>query len=901
MLFALILSSLFSIAADVQSPAPGTEDWLTYTGALGFFEVQSTGEPVRSFHRSAPRLDGDEVIHARIEIEGQGEGYLTWVGDWRDIRRTDLHLALRIPPDGPNQVKLILHRLLDEDFEYIIRWNDKSPDDHLADFYGIKGTYYDRLADQRLAGSGWFRAQADLAWEQVEAWEPGPFYQWDRDRNRLGLPNNNRSRDEYELFSSGRAVAENLRLDRELTTSLQVKRSIAIRNLLQLNVPEIDWAPRIEGLQPDFDYSSHYVPADQYFAVFPSLFALSTVIDEAQQSGTPVLNMMEPRSIDYGTRDFYLRQLCLDSLFDQAAKWDSSLGEIAITGSDPYFRTGTDVAVLFHTQGSKALIEAIRARQADHQANEINSFLDSGGWAFMQVSSDDRSICSYLLAMPELVIVSNSQAQLERLAKATENQIDSIADLPEYLYFRDRYPRKPQPTAKTGEVLEDSLPSAFVLLSDPAIRRWGSAKWRIGAARRNQAAALMIHELAGKIAGVSTELPDVSPYGTLRFQTPILELDITHVSDEEQRQYNRFIRRYQGAWREAFDPIAASLTIADGQLELDISIEPLVRDSDYWDFLAVTIGAELPEHAGDIHEEALLHWTMAINHDSEPMREWNGFTAGIIPGLNNTFDWVGNSLSLYIDDSPLWDELAEAEFPREFLSDQIYRVPFGLNVEVRDKLGLVTFLAGFRAFIARILADSPQWKNWKHRDVGYVEMTVGDDLRDGFDFTPRLFYVILPGKLVFSIREEVIHRAIDRSLDGDASKEFVEANPWLGKNMGLAVKQGVLDTAGLWMNSRFMEASWNNVPILNEWRRRYPDRDPVQVHFELWGERLLCPGGGEYRWNEELQTMESSFFGSSAYARNPHGFPPALNSIQNASFGLTFKDESLRARAKITR
>ena len=130
MLFALILSSLFSIAADVQSPAPGTEDWLTYTGALGFFEVQSTGEPVRSFHRSAPRLDGDEVIHARIEIEGQGEGYLTWVGDWRDIRRTDLHLALRIPPDGPNQVKLILHRLLDEDFEYIIRWNDKSPDDH---------------------------------------------------------------------------------------------------------------------------------------------------------------------------------------------------------------------------------------------------------------------------------------------------------------------------------------------------------------------------------------------------------------------------------------------------------------------------------------------------------------------------------------------------------------------------------------------------------------------------------------------------------------------------------------------------------------------------------------------------------------------------------------------------
>ena len=55
--------------------------------------------------------------------------------------------------------------------------------------------------------------------------------------------------------------------------------------------------------------------------------------------------------------------------------------------------------------------------------------------------------------------------------------------------------------------------------------------------------------------------------------------------------------------------------------------------------------------------------------------------------------------------------------------------------------------------------------------------------------------------------------------------------------------------------------AWSNLPILNEWKRLYPDRDPVELHERVWKIRLICPGGGQYVWNDKYQTMESTVYG----------------------------------------
>ena len=95
--------------------------------------------------------------------------------------------------------------------------------------------------------------------------------------------------------------------------------------------------------------------------------------------------------------------------------------------------------------------------------------------------------------------------------------------------------------------------------------------------------------------------------------------------------------------------------------------------------------------------------------------------------------------------------------------------------------------------------------------------------------------------------------------------------------------------------------SWSNLPILNEYNRLFPDRDPVQVHEDLWGVRPTCPGGGHFVWNATWRTMESTAFGCPAAPKpGPNTLGPFKN-LRLGQFGLTFEEQGLRARVAIDR
>ena len=95
--------------------------------------------------------------------------------------------------------------------------------------------------------------------------------------------------------------------------------------------------------------------------------------------------------------------------------------------------------------------------------------------------------------------------------------------------------------------------------------------------------------------------------------------------------------------------------------------------------------------------------------------------------------------------------------------------------------------------------------------------------------------------------------------------------------------------------------AWGNLAILNEWHARYPDQHPTAIHQRYWHRRLLCPGGGEYRWNESWQTMESSVYGHPGQPRTGSALPAALQAITSGNFGQTFEPNGLRARVELTR
>jgi hypothetical protein len=77
------------------------------------------------------------------------------------------------------------------------------------------------------------------------------------------------------------------------------------------------------------------------------------------------------------------------------------------------------------------------------------------------------------------------------------------------------------------------------------------------------------------------------------------------------------------------------------------------------------------------------------------------------------------------------------------------------------------------------------------------------------------------------------------------------------------------------------------------------DKDPVKLHEQLWGARLLCPGGGTYVWNEKWHTMESTLFG---HPGEPKTSPnKALDKIRSAQLGVTFEYQGLSAKGQLNR
>jgi hypothetical protein len=155
--------------------------------------------------------------------------------------------------------------------------------------------------------------------------------------------------------------------------------------------------------------------------------------------------------------------------------------------------------------------------------------------------------------------------------------------------------------------------------------------------------------------------------------------------------------------------------------------------------------------------------------------------------------------------------------------------------------------------------------------------------------------------LVLTPREDLLKRAVDRHKQGAAA----DGKPWLGTSGGLSVQPKAWDVLRQGLTRPYRDAmrrqAWANLPALNEWKRLYPDRDPVEVHERIWQTQLLDPGGGRYVWNVQWHTMESTTFGHPGEPKEGPASPAVMESLLGAQFGLTFEPDGLRAKGAVQR
>jgi hypothetical protein len=769
---------------------------------------------------------------------------------------------------------------------------------------------YRRRLRHRLPGAAWFRHRFDALAAELgltatppdpEMWQPSDFRP---DADALGL------------FTGGRALYENLQLERGLPTSPASEENVPLESLEGVTVKAIDWMPHLAPGETTLDPLAALVPADQHALFFPSFPSFTAVLDEAENVGAFALAAFESRSSDARTRERTERQLGLELGALARTFGPLAIDSVALTGSDPYLRTGSDVLLLFRAKSPEVVEAYVAARQAELAGETRSGRI--GTLAYRGVVDATRSRSSYLARLGEVVAVSNSLVPLERLAAVAAGTTPALATTGEYRFFRQRYAR-----GSAGE-------SALLIVPDEAIRRWCSPRWRIASARLARAAAELadLHVRYGEelLAGVSAsralgedaEFPRLgalrlfaggvhsSAFGSLEFMTPIAELPLARVSEREAQLYRTWREGYESAWSNFFDPIGARLSIDAQRTTLDLTVMPLILGTEYDELREVSRGAPLPPSSGDAHADTLAHFVLRIDPEWEEFRSFGSMLGSAAQSLGaDPLSWLGEWVALYADEGPFWDDLLEADDVDEALDgleSELNRMPIALAIAVRDPLKLALFMTSLRAFVD---GTAPGLTRWKERVVGerrFVEIS-----SDGLGSPFSLFYATTPTMLVLSLHEPTLLAAMEREAlrrGGTAPTPAV----WDGAHAGLALGRRGLALLALLseheLAGRLRRDSWRNLPILNEWRKLRPELDPLDAHARVFGERLTCPGGGTYTWNAEWHTFESSVFGHPGAPKPGVRRPLAWDAFAGARFALEFEEDGLdglRVRAELER
>jgi hypothetical protein len=876
----------------------------------------------------------DQLPYARLD--GDGEVYVRYeLGAWQrgENRRTiDQEIAVRVPRAREVTGLVFLPKWDGEGMQraaFKIS-ADKTTSEAEREFYKLKMAHYEKLMAQDAAGGAWFRHQVRQARRAMGA--ETKEIQGQQTSRRRGRANE--LADTYALFTGGRAMSENLQLDRVLQPASRQGPLVKLEEIEGITVREIDWKPLMEGLDPQLDPLAHKIPADQHAVFFPSFEAAVAVADEFAKMGTPILQLAEPQSTSARTFERYQEQMCLT--ISQVARLvgPALVNSVAVTGSDPYFRTGTDVAVLFETEQPAALTQMLLAQvglaASEHEGTQLISG-EVRGLDYRGAKSEARRISCYVAKTDGLVIVTNSPHQLERLVEVTGGAIPALASLDEYAFFRHRYPR--------GAEEE----TAFLFLSDATIRRWCGPRWRIATSRRLRDAAVLAELQASQmellVAGnvetgrLYTDLPiggeadlkltaqgvQGATIGSLAFMTPIAEMEFEHVTQAEAEAYRRWRDRYQNNWRWAFDPIGLRLRIQPDLLAGDLTVMPLIWGSDYRQIIAYSQGAAFEPDAGDQHD-TLAHAIIAIDTDSPELRRQTNLLRTMTGSAQlEPLSWLGNNVSIYADKDPFWERLAQVvpDEVDELLEEEGWRLPVAVRADVSSGLKLSLFLAGVRGFIEQSAPAMLNWENLTYHDQPYVKITPTERAVGRTEQVRNLaIYYSASGKsFTLTTNEDVLKRAMEREVargddqDGegqDGGDEPASERPgWIGSNLALQIDQQLLQVlASLGREQyqrRMQELAWSNLPILNEWKLRFDAENPGALHEQFWQVRLLCPGGGQYVWNEHWKTMESTVYGSPAEPRTGPVGPDLLRRIERGNFGLTFEEQGLRARVELAR
>jgi len=457
-------------------------------------------------------------------------------------------------------------------------------------------------------------------------------------RRRRGWSGRERQVDLFAMFTGALAVQEALQLDTmrvdpQPTADDDAKPEPETVKIADLQAPTIEshpWgkmlaAQQIAGNKPQISQLAMCVPEDQYFILFRSLTKLLEGVDVGDLWGAHVFSQSAKSAKTQLTSRRLKTQLAVQTDLLSRPFYDMVVEEVALTGSDLYFREGSDVTMLFTVKQPAVFrlrMDGFLLAAEQSRSDAVRATGKIRGVDYVGISTPDRAIHVFsAYPKPTLHVRSNSKAALDRVLRAIdgEREVARLGESTEFKYIRTLMVR--------GDKREDG----FVYLSDPFIRRLVGPQVKLTERRRMLCynnlrmighAAMLYRTQFGKPAesleqladggcapgvfgshalrcpcGGQYELSDdgtagvCSHHGHADRLVPCLEIPLGHVTKTEAKQYGEFVDRYSRYWRRFFDPIAVRIQLTPQSYRAETIILPLI-DNTIYSGLALALGGE---------------------------------------------------------------------------------------------------------------------------------------------------------------------------------------------------------------------------------------------------------------------------------------------------------------------
>jgi hypothetical protein len=634
--------------------------------------------------------------------------------------------------------------------------------------------------------------------------------------------------DLYSVTTGSLAIEESLQTEVMLRPTERPEGGesppVALASLQGPKIKSHPFEEMLRGRTPRFFETAGLVPEVNWYAHFSTIGAEIRLSDFLDQWGTSFLQAFEFTSRDRKLKEKLLSQLAIDLSVLTRLFGDLVIGELALTGSDPYLHDGSDLALilrvknrpLFEKQMARYREEAKARRTDARESTEVHREVAIEG-----LSTPDRRLSSYRADLGDFRVYANSLPALKRIIDVRKGALASLAQAKDFLYLRTIFPGEP--------ASEDG----FLYLSDRFIREVVGPAQKIG--RLHQARCLsnlrslefawIEHRLeSGPAAGnppvpveslVSLGLLDsrslrcpsggrygfqpgvdgpeavCSVHNRMGLATPLLEVGQETAGASEADGYRQFVQGYEQYWSRYFDPVGIRFKIGPGPaggLEAETCILPLIENSIYNGLREAVGGAPVrltgaagPRCIGGLSLKIPRNGPFLAQLFRELDREGGLVSSG---DLQAALDQLGDGITLSLHDGDLLFTISGREVRAifgghgrldpemgmaAFLVSAI-TLPVSISVDVKNT---ATAKAILQRILDRLVEGSRRQDGWRTFEMGleaatlepYRGVEVGLVSYRLFIVNFHLHYAFIEGRLVAATQRWIITDLIDGLKD----------------------------------------------------------------------------------------------------------------------------------------